>query len=125
MALGVLGCFQHREGMDNPGEYRLKYSISFQDGEQIVREVFFAGELTGRENTDLRFRQNELRDLARITGGEYIHYRDIGKIDKIVLSDNIPMLSRYHHWTRHGLFLLMFMIVLGAELFLRRQAGLK
>ena len=83
------------------------------------------GELTGEENADMRFRQNELRDLARITGGEYIHYRNRSDIDEIVLSDTIPMLKKYHHWTRNGFFLLLFIVVLGTELFLRRQTGLK
>jgi hypothetical protein len=119
------GQYRGSVGLSLPGEYRVNYSVEYEGGEQIDRTAFFAGAYIGEENSDLRFRESELKDLARITGGEYYHYTEVDAIEELSLSSSVPMLRRYHYWTRHFLFILLFLGVLGYEWFYRRRIGLK
>ena len=119
------GQYRGSVGLSLPGEYRVNYSVEYEGGEQIDRTAFFAGAYIGEENSDLRFRESELKDLARITGGEYYHYTEVDAIEELSLSSSVPMLRRYHYWTRHFLFMLLFLGVLGYEWFYRRRIGLK
>ena len=119
------GEYRGSVGLSLPGEYRMRYSVEYEGGEQIDRSVFFAGAYIGAENSDLRFRASELKDLARITGGTYYHYTEVDAIEELSLSKNIPMLQRYHYWTRHFLFILLFLGIFGYEWFYRRKIGLK
>lgn len=119
------GQYHGSVGLSLPGEYRVRYSVEYEGGEQIDRTVFFAGAYVGAENTDLRFRENELKDLARVTGGQYYHYTQADSIEELPLSRKVPTLQRYHYWTRHFLFIVLFLGVLGYEWFYRRKIGLK
>ena len=119
------GKYHGSVGLSLPGEYRVNYSVEYEGGEQIDRSAFFAGAYIGAENSDLRFRESELKDLARITGGVYYHYTEVDAIEELSLSSNVPMLQRYHYWTRHFLFILLFLGILGYEWFYRRRIGLK
>ena len=119
------GQYRGSVALSLPGEYRVNYSVEYEGGEQIDRTAFFAGAYIGEENSDLRFRESELKDLARITGGEYYHYTEVDAIEELSLSSSVPMLRRYHYWTRHFLFILLFLGVLGYEWFYRRRIGLK
>jgi hypothetical protein len=119
------GQYHGSVGLSLPGEYRVRYSVEYEGGEQIDRTVFFAGAYVGAENSDLRFRGNELKDLARVTGGRYYHYTEADSIEELPLSRKVPMLQRYHYWTRRFLFIVLFLGVLGYEWFYRRQIGLK
>lgn len=119
------GQYRGSVGLSLPGEYRLRYSVEYEEGEQIDRTVFFAGAYLGEENSDLRFRESELKDLARITGGAYYHYTQADDIEELPLSGQVPMLQRYHYWTRHFLFILLLLGILGYEWYHRRRIGLK
>ena len=119
------GQYHGSVGLSLPGEYRVNYSVEYEGGEQIDRSAFFAGAYIGAENSDLRFRESELKDLARITGGVYYHYTEVDAIEELSLSSSVPMLQRYHYWTRHFIFILLFLGILGYEWFYRRRIGLK
>lgn len=119
------GQYHGSVGLSLPGEYRVSYSVEYEGGEQIDRSAFFAGAYVGAENSDLRFRESELKDLARITDGTYYHYTQVDAIEELSLSSSVPMLQRYHYWTRHFLFILLLVGVLGYEWFYRRRIGLK
>ncbi|QXD33034.1 hypothetical protein [Candidatus Pelagisphaera phototrophica] len=119
------GQYRGSVGLSLPGQYRVNYSVEYEGGEQIDRSAFFGGAYIGAENSDLRFRESELKDLARITGGVYYHYTEVDAIEELSLSSSVPMLQRYHYWTRHFLFILLFLGILGYEWFYRRRIGLK
>ena len=119
------GQYRGSVGFSLPGEYRVNYSVEYEGGEQIDRSAFFAGAYIGVENSDLRFRESELKDLARITGGVYYHYTEVDAIEELSLSSSVPMLQRYHYWTRHFLFILLFLGISGYEWFYRRRIGLR
>lgn len=118
------GRFTGRMALDRPGEYRIDYRINPGDGENIEREAFFVADFTGRESRDLRFRENELRDLARITGGRYYAYHDMDAIRSLNLSSAIPVREVQAHWARSGWFLVLLLLVACLEWFMRRRYGL-
>ncbi|MEO0794252.1 MAG: vWA domain-containing protein [Verrucomicrobiota bacterium] len=111
--------------LDESGEYRIDYSIEFPDGETLEQTAYFAARRAGRENEDLRFRENTLRDLARISGGRYYAWRDIDQIDELPLAASVPVQEERTHWTRNGLFLILLLGAFGAEWFWRRNMGLR
>lgn len=119
------GFFEATTALDQPGEYRIDYRIDFPEGESLKKQAYFMGAFTGKENTDLHFRENELRDLARITGGEYTHYSDLAQLKELKLSHKIPFIEKKHYWTRHWLFLIALLAVLGLDWLQRRRIGLK
>ncbi|WP_309400504.1 hypothetical protein [Cerasicoccus maritimus] len=119
------GRFAGEALLDEPGEYRVDYAIEFPDGERLEHTAYFAGRRAGRENEDLRFRETTLRDLARITGGQYFGWRDIDDIDELRLSSSVPLREVRTYWTRNLAFLLALLAVFGIEWFWRRSLGLR
>ncbi|WP_309386535.1 hypothetical protein [Cerasicoccus frondis] len=111
--------------LDQPGEYRVDYEIEFPDGEVLQHTAYFAARRAGRENEDLRFRESVLRDVARITGGEYFTWQELDDIDELRLSSSIPLIEERTHWTRNFAFLLALLAVFGIEWFWRRSLGLR
>lgn len=111
--------------LEKPGEYKVDYDIQFPEGEALHQQAFFVGEFTGAENTDLRFRERDLKDIARITDGAYFSYRDVDDIDVLNVSMSLPMLEEKFYWTRNWLFLALILGVVGMEWFLRRRIGLR
>lgn len=111
--------------LPDPGEYKIDYDIEFPAGERLHRQAFFVGEFSGAENTDLRFREKELADIARITNGDYYSYRQIDNIDELKVSLNLPMLEQRIYWTRNWFYLIIILIIFSAEWYLRRRIGLR
>ncbi|MBC2595563.1 VWA domain-containing protein [Ruficoccus amylovorans] len=118
------GRYQGTAALEQPGEARVEYRVSFPDGEELRQEAWFAGAHLGRENADLAFRERELRDLARVSGGEYVSWRDVDKLDQIPLRADVPMRESRVHWTRNLPFALLLVLAAGIEWILRRRAGL-
>ncbi|WP_269537410.1 hypothetical protein [Cerasicoccus fimbriatus] len=119
------GRFAGEALLESPGEYRVDYAIEFPDGETLQHTAYFAAHRAGREDEDLRFRETALRDLARITGGEYFSWEQIGEIDELILSDAVPLREERTYWTRNAAFLLAILLVFGIEWFWRRSLGLR
>lgn len=111
--------------LPKPGEYKVDYDIEFPEGERLHRQAFFVGEFSGEENTDLRFREKELADIARITEGEYVSYRKIDEIEALKVSPNLPQLEQRTYWTRNGFYLTVIVLVFCMEWYLRRRIGLR
>ncbi len=118
------GRYQGTAALEETGEARIEYRVSFPDGEELRQEAWFAGAHLGRENADLAFRERELRDLARVTGGDYVGWRDVNTLDEIPLRADVPMRESRVHWTRNLPFALILALALGIEWILRRRAGL-
>jgi len=111
--------------LNEPGEYKVDYDIAFPQGEHLHRQAFFVGEFSGQENADLRFREKAMADIARITRGDYISYRDIDTIEALQVSPTLPMLQERVYWTRNWMYLVLIVCVFGMEWYLRRRIGLR
>lgn len=111
--------------LSKPGEYRATYKITFPDGEVMTQDIYFAASHAGRENSDLQFREADLRDVARISGGTYFPYHSLPDPEALPLSENLPILTERVYWTRNAFFLALVMACMGAEWILRRRWGLR
>jgi hypothetical protein len=109
---------------EEPGEHRVAYRVEAPSGD-LGREAHFLARRTGVETEDTGYREDLLRDLARITGGVFVPYRDQGDLSQLPLSASVPLKTTRLYWTRHGALLAALAALLGAEWFLRRRLGLK
>ena len=91
----------------------------------LSAEAHFLARRTGVETEDTGYREDVLRDMARVTGGAFYSYRDLDRIGRLPLSRDVPMKTTRLYWTRHGALLAALAAILGAEWFLRRRLGLK
>ncbi len=69
--------------------------------------------------------EERLKSLARITGGEYWHYRDIGRIDRLPITRQVRYLSEPHPWLESWAFLIAVILALLPDWIARRRIGLR
>ncbi len=108
-----------------PGEYHARYRIDFPDGERLERDAYFISTPQGAEREDTRYLEPVLRDLARITGGEFYHYTEVSRFSSLPLSETIPVRESRNYWANHAWFVLLLFAALVGEWFFRRRMGLK
>jgi hypothetical protein len=109
---------------EEPGEHRVAYRVEAPSG-NLSTEAHFLARRTGVETEDTGYREDVLRDLARITGGLFLTYQDLATLDRLPLGSLVPMKTSRLHWTRHGTWLAALAVLLAVEWFLRRRLGLK
>jgi len=109
---------------EEPGEHRVTYRVEGPSG-ALSGEAHFLARRMGVETEDTAYREDVLRDMARITGGTFVPYREVTGFGRLPLSRSVPMKTSRFHWTRHGSLLVLLAVVLGAEWLLRRRLGLK
>jgi hypothetical protein len=109
---------------EEAGEHRVTYRVESPSG-TLSAEAHFLARRTGVETEDTGYREDVLRDLARVTGGAFYSYRDLDRIGRLPLSRDVPMKTTRLYWTRQGALLAALAAILGAEWFLRRRLGLK
>ena len=109
---------------EEPGEYRVRYHVRLPE-EEFDHQVSFLARHVGAEMANTDYKEDALRDLARITGGRFWHYPDISAAQRLPLSDRIPLKAERHYWSRSWILLLLIAAVLGLDWFCRRRIGLK
>jgi hypothetical protein len=109
---------------EEAGEYRVTYRVESPTG-TLTQEAHFLARRTGVETEDTAYREDVLRDMARVTGGAFYAYGEMDQIERLPLSRSVPMKTTRLYWTRHAALLLALAAVLGAEWLLRRRLGLK
>ncbi len=119
------GLFTGLSVAKEPGEYRVSYHVTLPDGESLNRQEYFAAARQGRENEDIAFREQPLRDLARVTSGRYAPYTDAASLLPLKLAAGLPTIEERIYWTHNALFLALLLIAAGLEWFLRRRVGLR
>ena len=82
----------------DPGEFHVRYSVEYEDGELLEQDAFFAVSPTGPELSDTSFKESLLRDAARLSGGEYYSYRDWKSISDIPVADHIRIEGKLHNF---------------------------
>lgn len=108
-----------------PGEFRVRYSVEYADGELLEQDAFFAVSPTGPELSDTAFRESLLRDVARLTGGSYTSYRDWRSLGDIPVADHIPVVQRRVYWAHSWPLFMVLALFLLSEWYRRRILGLK
>ncbi len=107
------------------GEVQARIQATLPDGTVATRDTAFLAVRAGREAEDTRFREETLRDLARITGGRYVHVSQLGNSTAFPVSDQVPTQIARRHLASSWLILLATLGALAGEWFLRRRIGLK
>jgi len=110
---------------DEPGEFHVRYSVEYADGELLEQDAFFAVSPTGPELSDTSFKESLLRDVARLTGGTYTSYRDWRSIDDIPVADHIPVVQQRVYWAHSWPYFIVLALFLLSEWYRRRILGLK
>jgi len=110
---------------NEPGEFHVRYSVEYADGELLEQDAFFAVSPTGPELSDTSFKESLLRDVARLTGGTYTSYRDWRSIDDIPLADHIPVVQHRVYWAHSWPYFIVLALFLLSEWYRRRILGLK
>ena len=106
------------------GTYHVRYDIAFSEEEHLQQETQFALAFSREENLDTRFSEPTLKDLSRVTNGNYASIDAIFDGGGIALSENLPVISAIHAITENGLFMAVFALLIGGEWILRRRSGL-
>lgn len=119
------GLYSGGFGTSEPGEHRVTYTVELPDGERLNSNVYFIAARQGRESEDVAFREEPLRDLARITGGRYTDYKDPDAILPLSLADGLPILKERVYWSRVPIYLVILFVFAATEWFLRRRIGLR
>ena len=91
----------------------------------LEKEVFFGVENAGGEVSNVEFKEGTLQDLARLTGGQYLHYSQLGEADDLALAPKLPTSQRKISLIENILFLALLVGIIGTEWILRRQSGLR
>lgn len=110
---------------DEAGEYRITYRVTFPEGEELSHDAFFIASHHDQEREETSYREDLLRDIARLTGGEFRHYSEAGDLREIPLADGVPMREDRRHLAGNSLFLLLLALPLFGEWYIRRRLGLK
>lgn len=107
------------------GEYRLRFRIDLPDGEQLEREAFFLASAMGRELENVAYREDVLRDLARLTEGRFISGESLRPLRDLPLREDLPVREERHYLAFNWFFLLLLALPLLYEWYLRRTHGLR
>lgn len=108
-----------------PGPYQIEYEALFPDGDRLTETSWFAVAATSAESRDTGFKEKTLRDIARITSGEYHSFKSWPDLLPLPVSDAIPLIESKSHWTRTLPFLVAALSLFLAEWWLRRRHGLR
>jgi hypothetical protein len=119
------GRFQSDFRPDETGEYRIRYQVNFPEGEELVQDAFFIASHHDREREEVAYREDLLRDIARLTGGVFYHYTDAANLREIPLAEGIPTRESRRHLANHPLFLFLLALPLFGEWYIRRKIGLR
>ncbi len=110
---------------ENPGEHEIELTAKFADGETLRTKGSLLAAHSGIEFSDMKFREVIMRDIARISGGEYFSFAEIGKKNGIRISANIPKIKRKIYLDDYFILPVLIFILLSLEWYLRRRIGLK
>lgn len=110
---------------EQSGEYRVDYRVALPRGRHEATAHFVARQ-TGIEAEDTTYREDALRDVARLTGGRFLPAEALAAgLGELPLSDRVPTHRSRVYWTRSWLLLGAFVLLLGLDWFARRRIGLK
>lgn len=107
------------------GEYRVSIRAELPNEPVLHRDAYFLSVHGGAEYASVEYREDVLRDAARISRGDFVHYRGIGRLDQLKLADAVPTKPAQSFWTMSWVFALLLLGSFLAEWYLRRRIGLK
>ena len=90
-----------------PGEYKVAYEIRLPERTLHAQTAFVARQ-TGVEADDVSTNEALLRDMARITGGQFLTLDEYSKLKSLLVSAELPKKTETmplsSHWSLYALF---------------------
>lgn len=108
-----------------PGELRLRFQAERNDGERLEEGADYVVVADSPESQPAPLAEAQLQALARLTGGEYWHYRDLGKMRDLPLSIRAARVPEHRHGLDAWLLLLAVLLAVLPDWYLRRRLGLR
>ena len=110
---------------EEAGAYEVSYKLKFPDGEEIEQSGFVRVGESGVESKDTSFAERELKMLANITGGKYLHISNFDADWEPGFAENLPTLKKRKSLADAWPIFIALFLAAGIEWVLRRQVGLK
>lgn len=124
-SLDIEGRFSLDYVPDEVGEYSVTVKAKFSDDTEIKKKVSFLASETSGENGTLPLNSRLLKDISRITGGDYIHWSETQKSEDLKLYEKIPIIQSRTYFFNSWLTLIFILLFFSGEWFLRRRIGLR
>ncbi len=121
---GEPGVFENQFDLSYPGEYKVDYRAEFPGGETLQRSIYFAASSEDIEG-DTGLNESLLRDIARLSGGEYFHWNEVRQIRDLAISTQVPMIRSTLYWARSWPYIILLLIIAALEWGIRRRYGLR
>lgn len=109
---------------EEAGEYRVSFNVELA-GEQLHLDSRFAARATDEERRSPQFREKTLRDVARLSGGQYWDYRDLSGVRDLPISQRAPLRLRQVRWLDSIWLLAAAVGFLCLDWYARRRLGLR
>ncbi len=122
---GRVGSYSGEFRPSFPGSYRIGYNLRFPDGETLEETSYIRVEEHGLEAGDSRYAEQELRMLANLTGGEFVHISNLSPDWKPQLSNSLPTVKRRNDLASFWPLALALFLTAGIEWIWRRKKGLR
>ncbi len=106
------------------GEYRVDVRVRLPDGETLEEDAFFLAVPGGIEMQNVEKREDLLRDIARISGGDYRAYHRVEPGFMPAVADSVPLRSETVRWSESWFLLVFLAGTAAAEWYVRRRIGL-
>lgn len=121
---GEPGVFENQLDLIYPGEYRVDFRAELPGGETLQRGIHFAASSENIEG-DTGLNESLLRDIARLSGGDYFHWSEIQQIRHLPISSQVPSIRSTLYWARSLSYILLLLIIAALEWGIRRRYGLR
>jgi len=109
---------------EQAGEYAVDVEVRRPD-ETLRKTAHFVARWTGAETTDTAYREDILRDVARITGGVFRPYSAMRGLQRLPLSRDVPVIRRRVVLSETVPWLLAVLLLASFEWYVRRRSGLR
>ena len=110
---------------EEPGAYEVTYKLRFPDGEKLEQSDFIRVGKSGLEAKDTSFAERDLKMLAKITGGDYLHVSDLSSDWQPKFAENLPTLKKRKNLADAWPIFIALFLAAGIEWIMRRQVGLR
>ena len=123
-APGTPGRYSATAFPEQSGEYRVDYRVALPQG-RFETSAHFVARQTGIEADDTTYREDILRDIARLTNGQFLPAGELDSLREITVGERVPMHRERIYWTRSWWIFGLLLLLLGLDWFARRRIGLK
>jgi len=109
---------------EEPGEHTAAYRIKLP-AEEFAHQTHFLARHIGVEAENVQYREDVLRDIARITAGRFWRYTDLDSIAHVPLSPDVPLKTERLAWSRSWVMFAVLAALASLDWYCRRRVGLK